>query len=782
MRPLTIISFLFLLIGFSAPQSGEAASIAEISARARQAQGQVGGKARGDFNAQQQAIQILGPVALDLLSASDLARAVADPAQKPLVRNVYDILSGPLEEIYNRNFSHIKSMQKAVMDQDGDLDALYETQQWKEAQFVASRSLYFLNWLHYVGASLFDADKKKKLLQEAADGFSEFVAGDPKSQIRRESLLGRGLCYRELKKFDLALRDFEALLKDDSLPADMQRKARLGMIEAAAQAGEEDKAIAAADQVLAQGTVSADQLARVRAVRTYALQQKQGGSKKKLDEVMAAEAGKGGQPPPDESQFLQWAQAKGHLQKSEFNTAIPLLKEVVASADPKAAEHKHEARYLLGVCLFKGGQLRESAEQLGEFLSADGKPPKAAKFGAEAAYLRFKATESLYARQQSEENTRLYLDAAKDFIRREPGHPSVFEAHFRLGEYNQHHEQYLPAIEAYRKVAGDPAFRTRADFNIVQSYFSLLESENGKRDGAGLSEKALRQRIAASLQTFWKSSNDLEKKNPALAKQRLFHEQRGKVSVMNAVFLSQEDKDAKAPEVIALLQDFERKYPDRKDAFAEVTRMRLVALEKTGRFADLEKEVEGIFTRFKPEQQKELLAGLTLVLPRDIKKLEQQKDQEENTLAAKRTLARLHADRLQRGEKFAEDESVPQFKYELAQLYLDVKAYDKAKPIYQELRTGAYSLASLAGLAQIAEVEGKQREAVGYWEQMLKETQVGDPLWFRGTFEVARLNAAAGNADLACKTVNSTRPMLNRLGDQGLKKKIQTLATQSCSG
>lgn len=777
-RLIFILCSLFMLTGFATPRAGEAASIAELSARARQAQGQVGGKARGDSNAQQQAIQILGPIALDLLSAPDLARAVADPAQKPLVRNLYDILSDPLEAIYERNFSHINGMQKAVMDQDGDLDALYETKEWREAQTSASQSLYFLNWLHYVGASLFDGEKKKKLLEEAADGFSEFVAGEQKSQIRRESLLGRALSYRELKKFDSALRDFELLLKDESLPADMQRKARLGMIEAAAQAGEADKAITAADQFLAQmgSSVSPEQLARVRAVRTYALQvQKQGGSKKKFDEVMASEAGKGEQP-PEESQFLQWEQAKGHLQKSEFDKAIPLLKEVVASADPKAAEHKREAHYLLGVCLFKGGQFRESAEQLGEFLGTDGKPPK---FGAEAAYLRFKAAESFYARQQSEENGKLYVDAIKDFIRREPGHPSIFEAYFRLGEYNQDKKQYLPAVDAYQKVNGDPAFRTRADYAILQSYFSLLESENGKRDGIGISEKELRQRIATSLQTFWKSNGELEKKNPALAKQGLFREQRGKVSVMNAVFLSQEDKDARAAEIVALLQDFETKYPNRKEAFAEVVRMRLVSLEKTGRFADLDKEVENIFARFKPEEQKELLAGLTQVLKIDIKKLEQTQDKE-NALTAKRALARLHADRLQRGEAFAEDESVPKFKYDLAQLYLDVKDYDKAKPLYQELQQGAYSLAALAGLGQIAEVEGKQHEAVGYWEQMLKETQVGDPLWFRGTFEVARLNAAIGNADLACRTVNSTRPMLNRLGDQGLKKKIQTLATQSC--
>jgi hypothetical protein len=140
---------------------------------------------------------------------------------------------------------------------------------------------------------------------------------------------------------------------------------------------------------------------------------------------------------------------------------------------------------------------------------------------------------------------------------------------------------------------------------------------------------------------------------------------------MNAAFHSK-DADAHAKEILAFLQDFEKKYPEQREAFAKVARMRLVAAEKAGRFVDLEKEVDNIFTRFTPDQQKDLLAGLDKVLPNDVKMLEKQNDKE-NLLSAKRTLARLYADRLQRGEPFAADESPQRFKYELAQMYLDVR-------------------------------------------------------------------------------------------------------------
>ena len=118
----------------------------------------------------------------------------------------------------------------------------------------------------------------------------------------------------------------------------------------------------------------------------------------------------------------------------------------------------------------------------------------------------------------------------------------------------------------------------------------------------------------------------------------------------------------------------------------------------------------------------------------------------------------------------------------MAQLYLDTKQYDKAEIIYTDLeqKQGAYALVAIVGLAQVSEVRGDKKRALSLWEAMLKGTQVGDPLWFRGTFEVARLNDTLGNATQACKTVSSAQRMLKRLGDTSLKTKIQDFANQTC--
>jgi len=794
---LIVYPVLMAVFGTLVPTISSAASIGELLSQARQAQSQVRSiKSRGWGKEEKlRAVQLLGPIALHFLSAPDLAETAS--RQKSQVRELYDILSGPLDDIYDSSISHLEGMSKAVMDRDGDLEALYETQEWRDAQTVASQALYFLNWLHYVGAFVANGKERKKLFDECAKGFSEFAVGEQPAQLKRESLFGRALCEKENRQFDWAIRDFELLLKDTGLPRTMERKVRDALADARnrkARGGgsEEERAQREAERQIramlqkarslfnASEKLSGDRKTRklLEALAYVDEVSKQGGSWKKEAEALAkAEMSDEDRAAVDDvkNPFPAWGQARELLQKNRYSSAISPLREVLRSRDPKAVLHHNEAQYYLAVSLFQTGNYREALPELAKVLDTAG---MSGNFITDAVYLRFKAAEALYAKDQGPTNTKAMVEAAKEFVRRYPKHKSAFEAYFRLGEYDQGQGNYLAAANFYNKVEDDQVFRVRADFATLQCYFALLDMVEAKQDGIGITEKELRQRAGSALQTFWKNTAALEKDNPQGAKQNPLQEYRGKVSVMNAAFLSK-DVDTHAKEVLTFLQDFEKKYPEQQDAFAKVARMRLVAAEKAGRFTDLENEVNNIVTRFTPEQQQELLIGLDKVLPNDVKQLERQNDKE-NLLPAKRVLARLYADRLQRGTPFAEDESPQKFKYDLAQLYLDIKDYDKAIPLYQELQQGAYSLVSLAGLARIAEVKGDQSQSMNYWGEMLKGTQVGDPLWFRGSFEIARIQVAMGKKDQACSTIRGARPILNRLGEQGLKKQIQELADGNC--
>lgn len=798
-RVIVFVSFFFFLTSLLCLRLVEAATVADLLGQARQAQAQVRSLKSGSTENKIRAIETLGPIVLGLVGASDLSQAAQ--SQRATVREVYEVLNTPLEDIYDGAFSHINAMQQSVMDQDGDLEALYETREWKDAQTVASQSLYFLNWLRFIGSFVADGQRRKELLQKASDGFSEFTVGKEWTPLKRESLFGRALCEKELRQFDWAIRDLELLLEDTNLPSDMDRKVRSTLADARARRSSKGSATAE-DEQTAPPPPSPDDMAKAYVQKAQSLfdqSQKETGEKRiktrlearaYLEEVKKkwetwkerAEAVEKAELTVEEvaaieeekNPFVPWQEAMEHLRKSEYVAAVPLLRQVLVSNDPRAAARRRDALYYLGVGLFQQKEYRDAITQLDAFFGNDGAPPR---YGADAAYLRFKASEALYARSATEETTKLYLSATKDLLRRYPNHKSAFEAHFRLGEYEQSHGNYLVAADYYQKVTGDLPFRVRADYATLQSYFSLVDALEEKKP-ISIAENELWKRIATSLSSFWKNSTALEQ-NPVQAQQVPLREYRGRVTFLNIIFLAK-NMDANAGAILTLLQDFEKKFPEQKDAFDSVARTRLVALQKTEQFAELEKTVETIFARYQPVQQQELLKGLPQVLASDVKRLEKQ-DNKESLLAAKRTLARLYADRLARGEAFAPEESPDQFKYNLAQLYLDVKDYEKASQLYLELRKGgAYSLASLAGLARIAEVKSELPQAATYWEELLTGSQVGDPLWFHGTHGIAHIQTKQGSQDQACKTISAAFVMIKRVTDPGLKKKIQDLSMQTC--
>jgi tetratricopeptide (TPR) repeat protein len=806
-RRVIVLGAIFFLLTtvLLSPRVSSADTVASLLGRARSANAQVRGLKRGSVSDKQRAIQTLGPVVLELVGASDLASAAQ--TQRGTVRDLCDTLNDPLEDIHNDAMGDINRMSKAVMDQDGDLEALYETQPWKDAQLVGSQSLYFLNWLRYICSFVADRGQRKDMLQKAADGFSEFAVGKQGSQLKRESLFGRALAEKELRQYDWAIRDFELILQDSGVPDDMERKVRLSLADAKARKArygnqkddEEDKTPA---------QPTAEDIAQAyldKAKSLFDRRRKERGdarektlfealayaeeAKKKSDKIQkVADALIKNELTPEEAAmveeernpFPQWKEASELLRAQNYSAAVPLLEEVVASNDPRAKSHRREALYFLGAGLFQQGAYRKSIARLDDFFGNDGVPER---YGDEAAYLQFKAAEKIYSsppQPPSAETIKLYLDTTKDFIRRYPKHKSLYEAYYRLGEYEQSTKDYLAAVNYYQKVTGDLPFRLRADYSTLQSYSALQEALDEKKP-VNISEKDLRSRTGAALQSFWKNLAALDK-NPAQVQAlgKELKDWRGRATFMNAVYLGK-DMDANAAELLTLLQDFEKKYPEQKDAFESVARTRLIVLQKTGRYAELEKETDRIMATYKGEQQQELLKGLNQVLASDIKRLDNGGDKDkENLLIARRTLARLQAERLKRGDTFGPEESPEQFKYDLAQLYLDIKDYDKAAQIYQELRTGKFSLAALIGLAQIAEVKGDTNQSFALWGDVMKEAKPGDIAWFRGTYGVAQLQGKQGNKDQACKTISEAFVRIAQLPDLSLRKRIQDLAVQTC--
>ena len=367
------------------PGQGLAASLAGIRNEARQ----IGG-ASGDAAAEQRRVEQLGPLVLEFIDLSDdAARTGTEAQRRDELRGAFEALYGPLNGIYAARSGRLESLARGVMDQDGDLEALYETPDFRQSQAIAALSLYYLNWLDYYGARLYDGARRKELLEAAEKGFSEFAVGDQKGELITESLLGRGLCHLELADYDFALRDFKLVIDDPHVSPERREKARLAMLDAYARAGRFQDALRYADEILSSGSLAPADVPLIKYYRLTVLfdaQEKSKGAEAEryrrdasllMDQLRRA--GKGWADKVDalmvsrikdpsqwtakaESPRVQWELARLMLQKNDYDGAAPLLDDVLNSTDQEAKQFQPEAHYWLGVVDFKKNAFGDAAD------------------------------------------------------------------------------------------------------------------------------------------------------------------------------------------------------------------------------------------------------------------------------------------------------------------------------------------------------------------------------------------------------------------------------------
>jgi hypothetical protein len=255
-RGLATVVVVLLAVGAGAAPVG-AASMGELKAQADGVAITPG--AGGD--AEEAAIDRLGRIALQFLDALDTGPSGAAATYRAIVT--------PLERSHEAHRAALDRLSQRVVDEDGDMDALFASPVWHEHQALATQSLYYLNWLYYQGAQLFGGAERKALLEKAANGFGEFATAGGASPVVVESHLGRGLANLELDQVDWAIADFEAVVNAKGAAPERVRKATLALAEAYVRAGRSADALRASERALA-GATAAD-LPRARLARARAL-------------------------------------------------------------------------------------------------------------------------------------------------------------------------------------------------------------------------------------------------------------------------------------------------------------------------------------------------------------------------------------------------------------------------------------------------------------------------------------------------------------------------------
>jgi tetratricopeptide (TPR) repeat protein len=772
------------LLALVAARPAAAMSAAEIRNQARQISG-----ASGDAASEQHRIEQLGPLVLDFIDqCDDAARGGADLRKRDDLRGAFEALYGPLNGIYQARSSKLESMSRAIMDQDGDLEALYETKDFRESQAVAAAALYYLNWLDYYGARLYDGPRRKELFEAAESGFSQFAVGDQKGELITESQLGRGLCYLELGDTDSAVRDFKLVIDDANVSPERKAKARMAMLDAYSRSGSIPETLRYSDELLRGGMLPAADLPIVRFYRLKALFD--GIDKKGPDAARYRQeasslmetlrhAGKGWADRVDalmvsriddpsqwagkaESPRVQWELARMMLVKNDYNGATPLLMQLVSSSDAEAKEFQPEAHYWIGVGRFKGGEFPAAADEFDAALASPG------DWAKEARYLRFKALEAQMAKEATLPLAQRYSAALTEFVNQGADHPMIAEGRYRLGEYKQANSQYQAAIEEYEKVSGDPSYELRARFGTLQSRFELLKTDadpaarKARLDAIGKDLDLLSAEVKAYKATQ-KGGGDVE-----------LPELEAKATLLQAVYLSLQG-DGGDEKTALLLADFGQRFPQQQDLVPQAARLRLGALLQLAKFSEAEQTVQQNADALAKEKRADAIEGLAVGYAKAGARRKGQGDAEGAASASRVALALYQV--------LDGDGAGGNAKKQLAvaRIQESIGNWEAAATIYRAvLQQDGNSLLALRGLAQAEAQQGKTADALAHWTQYTEKSRPGDLGWFHGQYEQAQLLLAGGDRQKSCELLTKLRPSMPGLTDVELRNQFNDLNKRAC--
>lgn len=744
---------------------------------------------RFDTNAQRAATARLGKAALEYIELCDKAASSgSEKLEAEALRGAYEALKEPLSAIYDASSGAMEKQERKIMDEDGDLEALYETEDFKNARLTGSQALYYLNWLNYYGGRFYEGAKRKELIEKAQKGFSEFTSGERRTDLLVESQLGRGLSALELGDVDAAEHDLKAVMNDAQASAERRSKARLALLDGYVRNGRSGDALTLSEQLLS-GAASAEinvvRYLRVRALLDAAKKNQAAEATRQRQQAMALmeqlrRAGGAWEQRvsallanienPEQlsvaanSPVAKWQLAKLLLQKDDFKGAQPLLEAVVSSNDAAIKTVQGEARFYLAAGKFKAGQLPEAVALLDAALQDAN-----ASYGADATYLRFKALEAMLAKDANAVAPERYEAAVRAFAAH-PDHKSAFEGAFRLGELLQRQRKFAEALDAYARVKGDPAFELRADFATLQCNFELLQEAGPGTPPARRTE--LMSGISAGLDRFPKLTAEYEKqasKDSAVPLPQL----RGKWAILKAAFQTLQAQPDYAS-IAALLANFEANHPDLHEFFPQVTKLRLTALQQLGRFDEAAAEVKA--------------NGQLLAANNDAKTLEDLASGFIRAGTSRKNsgdpAAYAAAERVALGlyELLVSDaDTGVKTKLTLAKLYENTGDLQKAAALYGEtLQTNPTLLPAMRGLARIAETEKRLPDALARWEQLTKASRGGDLTWYEGNYETARVTNALGKKQEACDQLTALRSAMPGLTDVDLKAKFSELYEQVC--
>ena len=650
-------------------------------------------------------------------------------------------LAADLANFHANIRARLDQMRDDVMEREGDLEELYKSPRWREPEIQSLVATYHLAWVRYQGAQLTrDAAKKKQLLQQAAEGFSQFLLVNEVPEIFAESLYGRGLAFLDMGDYAKAIEDLTAAADEPRVAS----KAKAALAEARRRAAG-GKAQTPSDN---------DPEALIGRLAELLPRAAGGDAAAEKDATTLARglAARGGTWPTRVSSLVT-DKLGGTNTRSSYGLLLlaqlavdrqrcaevaPLAEASAGVRDVGRARYRPELLFLDAGCRLNTGQARDAAERFGALLEEFPKSPRA----REAAYFRFRALD--VARAADPSLTEPYEQALSSYVATYPQADGVAEARFLLAELHRAAGDCLKASQEYGTVAAGP-FAERAHMGGLQCRVAGLSQD---------SPPAERTQVLDAIRAFVRDTKD-----KSLAARAAL--------LGGAVAASGRTPDHAA--VVELLDGFETRYPEARDLHSGALELRLGARVGSGLIEGADKDLDAF-----------------LALPPDGDR--------------RRTLARVARDLATRAERASPAESGPTLalarkayaalverdgtasdRITLADLQLRAGDPAGARHLFEEvLRTDPASAEALRGAARASAAAGDREQALAYWRTVLDASPTGGTAWYEARVAQVTLLAEDGRRAQACELLRASRGRATSAGGDTLEARLRDLEPTVC--
>jgi tetratricopeptide (TPR) repeat protein len=227
--------------------------------------------------------------------------------------------------------------------------------------------------------------------------------------------------------------------------------------------------------------------------------------------------------------------------------------------------------------------------------------------------------------------------------------------------------------------------------------------------------------------------------------------------------------------VATSLADFSQRFPQQPDLLPQAVRLRLGALLQLGQFTDAEQAVAQNAEALAKENRPDAIEGLAASYAKAGTRRKAQGDAAGAAAAARVALS------LYQVVDGAGGGADTKQKLAVARLQEATNNWEAAATIYREvLQTDGNSLAALRGLAHAEEEQGKAADALAHWAAYTEKSRPGDPGWYEGQYQQARLLLAAGDEHGSCELLTKLRPSMPGVTDVDLRAQLDALYKQAC--